>query len=92
MSSTSQMRSQLHLRNEKCIRDGPLFFYRGGGGVTFFVKKIVRKLQLAEKNCLLQGYQLKKLSARQRESFWNTLIFQDFDTIGLDIKVSLSFI
>ena len=62
------------------------------GGGTFFVKIIVRKLELAQKNCLLQGYELKKLSARQREIFWNTLIFQDFDTIRLDIKVSLSFI
>ena len=59
------------------VRDRPLFFIRGG---TFFVKKIVHKLQLAEKNCLLQGYELKKLSAKQRESFGNTLIFQNFDT------------
>ena len=57
------------------IRDGPLFFYRGGG-VTIFVKKIVRKLLLAEKICLFQGYELKKLSAKQREFFWNRLIFK----------------
>ena len=59
------------------FRDGPLFFIRG---VTFFIKKIVRKLLLAEKNCLLQGYELKKLSAKQREILWNTYIFQNFDT------------
>ena len=59
------------------LRDGPLFFI---GGVTFFVKTIVRKLQLAEKNCLFQGYELKKLSAKQREIFWNTLASQNFDT------------
>ena len=34
-----------------------------------FRKKIVRKLQLAERNCLLQGYEGKKLSAKQREIF-----------------------
>ena len=39
------------------LRDGPLFFIGGGG--YLFHKKIVRKLQLAEKNCLLQGYELK---------------------------------
>ena len=38
---------------------------------------------------------MKKLSAKQRESFWNTLIFQNFDTnwtTAVDIKVSFSFI
>ena len=63
-----------------------------GGGVTFFIKKLFTSCSWLKKNCLLQGYELKKLSARQREIFWNTLIFQDFDTIGLDIKISLSFI
>ena len=44
-------------------------YFLSGGGVTFLVKKIVHKLQLAEKNCLLQGYELKKFSAKQREIF-----------------------
>ena len=68
------------------------YFLSGGGGGYLFHKKIVHKLWLAEKKCLLQGYELKKLSAKQREIFWNRLIFQNFDTIGLDIKVSFSFI
>ena len=48
------------------LRDGPLFFI---GGVTFFVKKIVHKLQLAEKNCLLQGYELKKIVCKAKGNF-----------------------
>ena len=52
--------------NKVNVRARPLFFI---GGVTFFVKKIVRKPYLAEKNCLHQGYELKKLSAKQREIF-----------------------
>ena len=58
-------------REHTLVRDGPLFFYRGGGGgVTFFVKKIVRKLQLAEKNCLLQGYELKKNCLQSKGKFF----------------------
>ena len=34
---------QMDTWNWFMIRDGPLFFYRGGGGGTFFVKEIVCK-------------------------------------------------
>ena len=63
------------------VRDGPLSFYRGrGGGGLVFHKKNCSQAVVAETNCLLQGYELKKLSPKQREIFWNTLIFQNFDT------------
>ena len=65
------------------------------GGVTFFVKKLFTSCSWLKKNCLLQGYELKKLSAKQREIFWNTLIFQNFDTnwtTAVDIKVFFNFI
>ena len=57
------------------IRDGPLFFYRGGGGVTFFVKK---NCSQAEKNCLknwlkkivcFKVNELKKIVCKQKEFF-----------------------
>ena len=50
-----------------CLRDGPLFFYWRGG--YLFRKKTVRKLQLAEKNCLLQGYELKKIVCKAKGNF-----------------------
>ena len=62
------------------IRDGPLFFIGGGGGY-FFVKKLFASCSW-----------LKKLFAKQKEFFWNTLIFKILTQIGLDIKVSFSFI
>ena len=62
------------------------------GGYLFRKKKLFASCSWLKKNCLLQGYELKKLSAKQREIFWHRLIFQNFDTIGLDIKVSFSFI
>ena len=60
----------------KILRDRPLFFIGGGGGggVTFFVKKLFASCSWL-KNCLLEGYELKKLSAKQKKIFWNTLIF-----------------
>ena len=45
-----------------------LFFYRGGGGYLFH-KKNVCKLWLAEKNCLLQGYELKKIVCKAKGDF-----------------------
>ena len=66
---------------DPCHKGWTIIFLSGGGGGV--------------KNCLHQGYKLKKLSAKQREIFWNTLIFQNFDTnwtTSVDIKVSFSFI
>ena len=74
-----------HFLLQNVLTDGPLFFLLGG--YHFHKKTLALK-----KYCLLQGYEFKKLSAKQREIFWNRLIFQNFDTIELDIKVSFSFI
>ena len=51
------------------LRDGPLFLSVGGGGGYLFRKKLFASCSW-----------LKKLSAKQREIFLNTLIFQNFDT------------
>ena len=49
------------------FREGPVFFYWAG---YFFCKK----------NCSQVVVGWKKLSAKQREIFWNTLIFQNILT------------
>ena len=61
------------------LNKGRAIIFLSGGG-TFFVKKLLASCSWLKKNCLLQGYEGKKLSAKQREVFSNTLIFQNFDT------------
>ena len=48
------------------IRDGPLSFYQGG---YFFIKKIVRKLSLAEKVVCFKVMKGKNCPQRQRKFF-----------------------
>ena len=74
------------------LRGGPLFFIGGGRGYLFCKKKLFTSCSWLKKIVCFKVMKGKKLSAKQREIFKNTLIFQNFDTIGLDIKVSFSFI
>ena len=58
-----------------------IFLWGGGGGgwAAFFIKKLFASRSWLKK---LSASRLwtKKLSANQQETFWNTLIFQNFDT------------
>ena len=52
------------------LRDGPLFLLGGGGGGGYlFHKKLFTSCSWLKTNCLLQGYEGKKLSAKEREIF-----------------------
>ena len=63
----------------------------GGGGGLPFSLKIVSKLQLADKIVCFKVMKRKRLFVKQKKIFLKTKIFQNFE-IGLDIKVSFSFI
>ena len=56
------------------------YFFIGGGGVTFSLKKLFASCSRLKKIVCFKVMKGKKLSAKQREIFSNTLIFQNFDT------------
>ena len=53
--------------DDACYPKGwTIIFIGGGGGGYLFRKKIVCKLLLPEKNCLLQGYEFKKIVCKAK--------------------------
>ena len=54
--------------------------YFFNGGCYLFRKKNCLQAVVGRKKLSASSYELKKLSAKQKEIFWNTLRFQNFDT------------
>ena len=61
-------------------------------GVTFFIKKLFASCNWLEKNACFKGMKGKNCLQSKGKFFKNTLIFKILTQIGLDIKVSFSFI